>query len=139
MDRADLTPDRRMDIVPVLPSLDFAQTSDFYRSYLGFEEMPFSHDDYMIIRRGCVELHFSLTHDPGLCHASSVIIRFPDVRQIYDALRGRGIDVIRPSVQGPGGQVFHLRDPHGLLLIFADGLGQCLANGHGDVSKSGVG
>ena len=128
MDRADLTPDARIDIVPVLPSLNFAQTRAFYLNHLGFEEMPLSYDEYMMIRRDRVELHFSLTDDPGLCYASSVFFRFPDVQPIFDELQQRGVDVVRSAERGPGGQVFHLRDPHGNLLIFADDLGQYAEN-----------
>jgi catechol 2,3-dioxygenase-like lactoylglutathione lyase family enzyme len=53
----------RIEVLPVLPSLDIAETLAFYRDQLGFAKIVHQTPDYLILRRGEMELHFWLTDD----------------------------------------------------------------------------
>ncbi|TPP11791.1 VOC family protein [Rhizobium glycinendophyticum] len=107
-----------LKVVPILPSLDFAQTRDFYVGNLGFEEVEFACDDYLVIHRGGLELQFWLSDDPFQCQNSSVFFRSEAVRDIYRDLCDRGIEAVVPRDTHGEPTRFHVRDPHGNLLMF---------------------
>jgi Glyoxalase superfamily protein len=105
-------------VVPILPSLDFSQTREFYVDNLGFEELYAACDDYLVIRRGGLELQFWLSDDPMQCQNSSVFFRTEALSDIYRDLCDRGIEAVKPADSlGDQGR-FHVRDPHGNLLLF---------------------
>jgi catechol 2,3-dioxygenase-like lactoylglutathione lyase family enzyme len=118
MNRTDLAITKSFDVVPILPSLNFTETRDFYVTHLGFEEVGADCDDYLVIRKGVMELHFWLSDDPFQCQNSSVFFRSNAVSEIYTALRDRGVEAVRPLDQMHEVR-FHVRDPHGNLLMFA--------------------
>ena len=55
---ADLMDENRIDVLPVLPSLDIGETLAFYRDKLGFDVTVYEENDYLILRREDMELHF---------------------------------------------------------------------------------
>ncbi len=65
----------RIEVMPVLPSLDIAETLAFYRDQLGFIKIVYKASDYLIVRRGEMELHFWLTDDRSLPEKTSVYLR----------------------------------------------------------------
>jgi catechol 2,3-dioxygenase-like lactoylglutathione lyase family enzyme len=111
--------DQSVETIPVLPSLDLEETSRFYGELLGFDTALYRTDDYMIARRGTVEIHFRLTGDPDSSRNSIVYIRGGGVDDIHAAF-------LENSPPGLGAyelkswnmKEFHLRDPHGNLLRF---------------------
>ena len=48
--------------MPVLASLDISETRDFYVRYLGFSS-DYVDDNYLIVKRGEMEIHFWKTDD----------------------------------------------------------------------------
>lgn len=105
-------------VVPILPSLNFSQTRDFYVRNLGFEEVRAACEGYLVVSRGGLELQFWLSDDPMQCQNSSVFFRTEALSDIYRDLCDRGIDAVMPA-DLPGDQPsFHVRDPHGNLLMF---------------------
>ncbi|EKF61654.1 glyoxalase/bleomycin resistance protein/dioxygenase [Agrobacterium albertimagni AOL15] len=110
-----------VNAVPILPSLNFSETRNFYVGALGFEEVGFDGLDYLVVRRGGMELHFWLSDDPLLCQNSSVFFRAEAPSELYREFCDRGIEAIRPSenLETCADTVrFHIRDPHGNLLLF---------------------
>lgn len=107
--------------VPILPSLNFSETRNFYVGALGFEDVGFDGLDYLVVRRSGMELHFWLSDDPLQCQNSSVFFRAEALSEIYRDFCDRGIEAIRPSDSSEtcGDTIrFHIRDPHGNLLLF---------------------
>ncbi|EHS49977.1 hypothetical protein PDO_2852 [Rhizobium sp. PDO1-076] len=121
MSRTDQAMTKSFDVVPILPSLNFSETRDFYVTHLGFEEVGADCDDYLVIRKGPMELHFWLSDDPFQCQNSSVFFRSNAICEIYTVLRDRGVEAVLPSDQLHDVR-FHVRDPHGNLLMFADAM-----------------
>ncbi|PYB73269.1 MULTISPECIES: glyoxalase [Rhizobium] len=107
-----------LNAVPILPSLNFSETRNFYVGSLGFEDVGLDGLDYLVVRRGGMELHFWLSDDPVQCQNSSVFFRAHAPIEIYRDFCDRGIEAIRPSETCGGEMRFHIRDPHGNLLMF---------------------
>lgn len=108
-----------VDVMPILPSLNFSQTRDFYINALGFEQRPVACEDYIVFRRGRMELQFWECRDPEISSNSSVFIRCNDVSYFYEELATRGVDGLRSTAEdGVGVARFYVRDPHGNLLMF---------------------
>lgn len=108
-----------LNAVPILPSLNFRETRNFYVENLGFEEVGLDCLDYLVVRRGGMELHFWLSDDPLQCQNSSVFFRASTPSEIYRDFCERGIEAIRPSDAEGEDIRFHVRDPHGNLLMFS--------------------
>ncbi|MBR0554832.1 glyoxalase [Ciceribacter sp. L1K23] len=116
MSRADFS---EVDVMPILPSLNFSQTRDFYVNALGFEQKPVACEDYIVFRRGRMELQFWQCEDPLMSSNSSVFIRCNSVSSLYEELVARGIDGVMRTAEDDGGIArFYVRDPHGNLLLF---------------------
>lgn len=108
-----------IDVLPVLPSLDFRQTRDFYANQLGFECSDACGGEYLVVRRGRLELHFWQCEDPTFCENSSVFFRLDALDELQEDFRSRGVE----PVSGFDGDErlaarFHIRDPHGNVLLF---------------------
>jgi catechol 2,3-dioxygenase-like lactoylglutathione lyase family enzyme len=113
--------------VPILPSKDLDATLDFYER-LGFENAGASPSEwnYLIIRRGSVQLHFY--GDPNvdpLTTSSGCYVFTDDADALYEAWNAIGIPTDPTTgsrLQGPaadteyGMREFALVDPSGNLL-----------------------
>lgn len=109
----------RIEALPVLPSLNIAETLVFYRQQLGFAEIVYEAADYLIIRRGGMELQFWQTDDRCLCENSSVYLRGGGIGDLYEEYRSRGVERLSSfSVRPWNMEEFHIHDPHGNLLRF---------------------
>ncbi len=117
-----MIPDQDLAI-PTLPCRSVGVTVDFYRR-LGFEGGPHASDgDYVILRRGAVELHFFRHPDlvPAESHAGCYI-RVRDVDSLHrafssHALPRTGIPRMEAPEDKPWGlREFALLDPDGNLL-----------------------
>jgi catechol 2,3-dioxygenase-like lactoylglutathione lyase family enzyme len=105
--------------IPVLPSPDIKASRDFYRDQLGFEVVQQEMDDYLIVRRGEMEIHFWYTPDPALPPVSSCYIRGGEVPSLYAEFSGRGVEKLSPFTVRPWNmKEFYIHDPHGNLLRF---------------------
>ena len=110
----------RIEVLPVLPSLYIQQTFDFYTTLLGFSEVVYRADDYLILRRPDMELHFRLTDDRTLCERTSVYLRGGGIGDLHREFSERDVPTLTPmAVQPWNMEEFYIHDPHGNLLRFA--------------------
>lgn len=108
----------RVEVLPILPSLDFQQTRDFYAGRLGFEVSD-KGGEYLVVRRGRLELHFWQCEDPTLCENSSVFFRLDAFHALFDDFRRRGVEPVSGfDADEDDVTRFHIRDPHGNVLLF---------------------
>ncbi|QQM31600.1 VOC family protein [Martelella lutilitoris] len=106
-------------VLPVLPSLDLAETKAFYTEKLGLSEVVHEDGTYLILRRPGMELHFWLTDDRGLCENTSIYIRGGGIDALYAEFSMRGIVHERGyEVREWNMKEFYVYDPHGNLLRF---------------------
>ncbi|WP_024585936.1 VOC family protein [Aliihoeflea sp. 2WW] len=103
--------------IPVLPSLDIERTRRFYEERLGFTATHYADEDYLIVRRGEIELHFWRTDDEKLPPVSSAYIRGRDALALRDDFVARGAEKVSPIMARDWGMTeFYLWDPDGNLL-----------------------
>ena len=109
--------------IPVLPVLDLAKATEFYRDRLGFRTL-FSSDGYAGVIRDTVELHLWVTTDPALARVTSCRLVVEGVDALYRELREK--DVIHPkgalAAQPWGTKEFVALDLDGNALRFAEEL-----------------
>jgi catechol 2,3-dioxygenase-like lactoylglutathione lyase family enzyme len=105
--------------IPVLPSPDIKASRDFYRDRLGFEVIQPEMDEYLIVRRGEMEIHFWYTADRALPEVSSCYIRGGEVPALHAEFTQRGVEKLSPFTVRPWNmKEFYVHDPHGNLLRF---------------------
>ena len=107
--------------IPILLSLDLAETQAFVTDGLGFRAELYG--DYLIMRRDEIEIHYSTTHDRMISENTSCYIRGGQVPALYEEMTGRDIEgaggrlsdfAVRPW----GMKEFYIWDPHGNLMKF---------------------
>ncbi|MGR6430006.1 glyoxalase superfamily protein [Rhizobium sp. PAMB 3174] len=109
-----------VEVLPVLPSLDLDVTLAFYRDKLGFEQIPHDEKSYLVVRRGCMELHFWQVEDPKLCENSCIFLRGSGIRGLYEEFNEAGLDHLSPLCERqPDVVEFFVHDPHWNLLRFS--------------------
>ncbi|MGV8938063.1 MAG: VOC family protein [Allorhizobium sp.] len=113
----------RIEVLPVLPSLDIGESQRFYSERLGFEEIVFESGDYLIVRRqfcgAPIEVHFWLTDDRSLCERSSVYLRGGGIDRLYDEFSRAKVERLSEMQVRPWNmEEFYVIDPHGNLLKF---------------------
>jgi catechol 2,3-dioxygenase-like lactoylglutathione lyase family enzyme len=118
-----ITADDRVEVLPILPSLDIAETRDFYREYLGFDMIGYEAEDYLIVSRFFaghrVELHFWRADDRALCEKSAIYIRGGGIDALHAEFAARSVPKLTPMAVKPWGmEEFYVFDPHGNLLKF---------------------
>lgn len=104
--------------IPVLASLDFDESVDFYNA-LGFETQG-RFPDYLIVRRGTMELHFWPCRDRTIAEATSCYLRVGDADGLHaewrEAAPAAGGRANRIEDKPWGLREFAVWDPHGNLL-----------------------
>jgi catechol 2,3-dioxygenase-like lactoylglutathione lyase family enzyme len=109
----------RIEVLPVLPSLDIAETLAFYRDELGFKAVVYQAADYLILRRDEMELHFWLMDDRSLCERTSVYLRGGGIALLHAEYDARGVKSLTALEVRPWNmEEFYIHDPHGNLLRF---------------------
>ncbi len=102
---------------PVLPSLNFRETIDFYTKKLGFELVG-QYPDYLIFDRDNVSLHFWSCDDPTLAKASGCYIYVEGIEVLYREFEKQGF--VHPNGKlrqtDYGIMEFAALDVHGNLL-----------------------
>lgn len=105
--------------IPVLPSPDIKATRDFYRDQLGFGIVGPEMDEYLIMRRNEMEIHFWRSDDRRLPEVSSCYTRGGEVPALYAEFSARGVEKLSPFTVRPWNmKEFYVWDPHGNLLKF---------------------
>jgi catechol 2,3-dioxygenase-like lactoylglutathione lyase family enzyme len=122
VDRA-LTSDDRVEVLPMLPSLSIPESRDFYRDFLGFNEVVYEDRDYLIIRRDFLgspmEVHFWLTDDRNICENSGIYIRGGGIDALHAEFAERNVPKLTPMTVRPWNmEEFYVWDPHGNILKF---------------------
>ena len=108
-----------VDVMPILPSLNLQETRRFYTQSLGFTEIELGCPDVLILVRGRIELHFNHCADPFLVNNSSVFLSCENVERLYEDFQRRGAEgLVRVTADGERPVSFHIRDPHGNILLF---------------------
>ena len=108
-----------VDVMPILPSLNLQETRRFYTQSLGFTEVETGCQDGLGLVRGRIELHFSHCADPYLVNNSSVFLSCDNVERLYEDFQRRGADGLVKVIDDDEKTVsFHIRDPHGNILLF---------------------
>lgn len=103
--------------IPVLASLDIEESRRFYVEQLGFFVECF--DDYLIVKREQMEIHFWLAKDRIFPEHTSCYIRGGQVPALYEEYRARGVSRLSGFEVRPWNmKEFYIRDPHGNLLRF---------------------
>lgn len=106
--------------MPVLASLNLEQTQAFYTGTLGFELIG-TWDDYMIVRRDELELHFWLAPDRQFPENTSCYIRGGQIVDLYEEFKDKPFETGKLSafeIRPWNMKEFHIHDPHGNLLRF---------------------
>jgi hypothetical protein len=105
--------------IPVLASLNIDESHDFYVNQLGFAETVYRDHDYLILRRGEMELHFWLAKDRIHPENTSCYIRGGQIVALYDEFKSRRVPKLSDFAVRPWNmKEFYVHDPHGNLLRF---------------------
>lgn len=103
--------------IPILASLDIAQTLAFYRDQLGFAVESLG--DYAIARRDAMEIHFWLARDRIHPEHTSCYIRGGQVAALFGEFCARHVPGLTAFEVKPWNmREFAVLDPHGNLLRF---------------------
>jgi catechol 2,3-dioxygenase-like lactoylglutathione lyase family enzyme len=107
--------------IPILASLDFAETSAFYVGQLGFT-VGYQDVNYLIVKRDEMELHFWKTDDRRFPENTSCYIRGGQVAALHAEYAASGVQRLSPFEVRPWNmKEFYIHDPHGNLLKFGCG------------------
>ena len=104
--------------VPVLASLDLAQSRQFYEERLGFACL-LQMSDYLILARDGCELHFWLCQERHVAENTSCYVR-ADTEALHADFAQRGLPLAPPVVRPWGMKELYVIDPHGNLLKFGE-------------------
>ena len=104
--------------VPVLASLDLAETRQFYEQRLGFL-LQLAADNYLILQRDACELHFWLCTERHIAENTSCYVR-ADTAALHADFTARGLQLAAPVIQPWGMKEMFVIDPHGNLLKFGE-------------------
>lgn len=110
------------NVYPKLPMRNKAATYNYYVNKLGFTQTGGNYDDYLMVEKDNVQLHFFLFKDlKPEDNYGQVYIRCNNIDVLYNALQSAGV-AIHPN--GPlqlkpwGQKEFALLDPDNNLLTF---------------------
>lgn len=104
--------------VPVLASLNLAETLVFYTEHLGFSPL-LQMDNYLILQRGGCEVHFWPCNERHIAENTSCYVR-GDVDALHADFTARGLALTAPVIQPWGMKEMYVIDPHGNLLKFGE-------------------
>lgn len=104
---------------PVLASLNLQESVDFYTRRLGFT-MCNQFDNYAIVARDGVEIHFWLCQERHIAENTSCYIRVVNTQALFEELTSNGLPLAEPLVQPWGMKELVVFDPHGNLLKFGE-------------------
>lgn len=107
--------------IPILASLDIAESSAFYVDWLGFV-VGYRDGSYLIAKRDDMELHFWKTDDRRFPENTSCCIRGGQVAALHAEYSACGVPELSPFLVRPWNmKEFCIHDPHGNLLKFGCG------------------
>ena len=110
-------------ICPKLPMRNKSETQSYYES-LGFVQFGGDFEEYLMMQKDEIEIHFFLYKDLDLLeNYGQVYLRTNDIDQVYQNFLEQKIE-IHPNgklqVKPWGQKEFSLLDPNGNLLTFGE-------------------
>lgn len=119
-----------LNAATIVPVRDVAATLQFYEDVLGFDRKLLADDgSFGIVERGGAAVEFIATDDAGALQATAtniaLTIRVRGLDALYAVLKPK-LDTlpegrVRPPFDQPYGvREFHVKDPDGCLLFFAE-------------------
>jgi len=114
------------EIHPKIPMRDKAATKDFYLNKLGFQQFGGEYDDYLMVQKDNIQIHFFqyTDLDPGENYGQ-VYIRTNNIEELYQLMIDKKIDIPQSGrLQSmPWKQKeFSLLDPDNNLLTFGQSI-----------------
>ena len=106
--------------IPILASLNLQESESFYRNSMGLETVGMF-DDYLLMRKGALEVHFWLTDDPKMPENTSCYVRGGGVPALYKEFSARDFEpgkLSEFSVRAWNMKEFYVHDCHGNLIRF---------------------
>jgi catechol 2,3-dioxygenase-like lactoylglutathione lyase family enzyme len=108
--------------IPVLPSLSLSRTILFYENKLGFRAVYQQGDNFAVLQKDEVTLHFWLCDMPSVVENSGCYIEVTGINALYNDLQAKNI--IHPHgrlEQKPWGiKQFAILDEDGNLITFGE-------------------
>ena len=110
--------------IPVLASLNIAQTVGFYQEKLGFSKLGWQDEHYAVIGRDKIEIHFWKCNNKIHPENTSCYIKVEEVDELYEEMKEAG--VVHPN--GPlknqpwGMREFAILDKDGNMIKFGQNL-----------------
>jgi catechol 2,3-dioxygenase-like lactoylglutathione lyase family enzyme len=109
-------------IHPKLPMRNKSKTKAYYVKTLGFKELGISYEEYLMVEKDAIELHFFLFKDlDPLENYGQVYIRTNEIDKLYQSLLNEHV-AIHPhgklELKPWGQKEFSLLDPDHNLLTF---------------------
>lgn len=111
-------------IHPKLPMRDKAATLECYVHQLGFEVVGGDYEDYLMVRKDQVEIHFFKFSelDPKENYGQ-VYIRTDDIETWYRLVKSNNVKTTLLEEKAWGQREFSILDPDNNLLTFGEALG----------------
>lgn len=110
---------RIIQICPAFPAADPVASAAWYRDKMGFA-VKSTMDDYAIVGRDGVEIHFWRSADTAIAEATSAYVRVDDIAAMHATLAGTADGGRISDLQDRdwGMREFYVWDPDGNLLRF---------------------
>lgn len=73
-----------LSATPILASLDIAKTVVFYETKLGFTTLYAAQNEYAVLRKDSIGLHFWACQDPAIPAATACRIQVRGIQDLYE-------------------------------------------------------
>lgn len=113
-----------LSAVPILASLETAETVEFYSKNLDFETVHHAPKEYLIMKRDNIEIHFWYCTDKRIAESTACRIQVSNINTLYEECTKRGFLRSDSKLQDVpwGNREFDVFDPHGNLITFYEEL-----------------
>lgn len=108
--------------VPVLASLNIERTVAFYKNILGFDKLGYKDENYAVIGRDKVEIHFWKCNDRIHPENTSCYVFVKDIDTLYIAMKKAGVVHPNGTLEDKpyGIREFAILDRDGNLIKFGE-------------------
>jgi uncharacterized glyoxalase superfamily protein PhnB len=110
--------------VPILASLNTEETLKFYSDNLNFELIHHSPQEYLIMKRGRIEIHFWKCSERRIAESTACRVSVSNINTLYEECTSHGIVHPNGKIQDVewGNREFAVLDSHGNLITFFEEL-----------------
>ena len=113
-----------LSAVPILASLNTEESAEFYSKNLGFEMVHHAPKEYLIMKRGNIEIHFWSCRERRIAENTACRVRVNNINALYD--KGILHGIVHPNGKIKdvewGNREFAVGDSHGNLITFYEEL-----------------